>query len=298
MATEATVEESAMLVSRVTGRPREVDVVIRTLAAAHEVVVSVEATSSRRVATVEWVERMIGKHANLPTDKLVLVSESGFRTEAREVAAAAGVAVFAPEDVESDDPVAEVLNQLRSLWPKLLSFYPESVNLCIDDPNEGLRWISAPPGLSLFLPDGSRVGALADVLGEQLTASLGRIVEPMDLSSIGEDVTRSFVAGNDGPWIVDAAGASSELRLLEDETGLLVAVRGFEMRGTAEVRVVEVDLMHRRLGDVVYAFGEGSVGDRPALVVLTEDGSASQMTIRLRETGGVPSEEIAFRETR
>jgi hypothetical protein len=85
MAEGATVEQSAMLVNRLTKRKREVDVVIRTNAATHEVVVGVEATKGGRMATVEWVECNIGKHQNLPTDKLVLVSQSGFRPQAREL---------------------------------------------------------------------------------------------------------------------------------------------------------------------------------------------------------------------
>jgi hypothetical protein len=76
MAVGATVEESAMLVNRATKRRREVDVVIRGKQATHDVVVGVEATKGNRMASVEWVERMIGKHQNLPTDKLVLVSQS------------------------------------------------------------------------------------------------------------------------------------------------------------------------------------------------------------------------------
>jgi hypothetical protein len=62
---------------------------------------------------------MIGKHQNLPTDKLVLIAESGFRRQARDAAEAAGVATFAPDDLDADDPSLQVVNQLRSLWPKL-----------------------------------------------------------------------------------------------------------------------------------------------------------------------------------
>jgi hypothetical protein len=110
LAEGATVEESAMLVNRVTGRQREVDVVVRTNAASHEVVVGIEVTRAGRKATVEWVERM-GKHQNLPTDKLVLVAVSGFRHHAGEAARAAGVATIEPEDLDADDPALQVLEQ-------------------------------------------------------------------------------------------------------------------------------------------------------------------------------------------
>lgn len=56
MAGDATVEESGMLVHRVTGEEREVDVVIRSEVAGHEIIISVEATAVGRKADTTWVE--------------------------------------------------------------------------------------------------------------------------------------------------------------------------------------------------------------------------------------------------
>jgi len=53
MAEEATVEESALLTNRATGEEREVDVVVRSKAAGHEVIVGVEASARSRRASVE-----------------------------------------------------------------------------------------------------------------------------------------------------------------------------------------------------------------------------------------------------
>ncbi len=114
-----------MLRDRVTGQEREVDVVITTEAAGHPVIVSVEASSTRRPATVEWVDRMTGKHAHLPTDKLVLVSEAGFAASAYESAEAKGALAIAPEDLASEDPAFSVVNRLPSIWPKTVSLVPE-----------------------------------------------------------------------------------------------------------------------------------------------------------------------------
>src|SRR3954447_25916201 len=74
----ATVEESAMLVHRTTGELREVDVVIRSYVAGYQIIVGIEARASARKADLPWVESIIGKHSELPTSQLVLVSESGF----------------------------------------------------------------------------------------------------------------------------------------------------------------------------------------------------------------------------
>ena len=91
LAGKATVTESKMLVNVRTDTPTEVDVVIETEVAGVPLVVSVECTSEGRKATIEWVREMIGKHDDLPTNKLVLVSKSGFTRPAKKLAEARGV---------------------------------------------------------------------------------------------------------------------------------------------------------------------------------------------------------------
>jgi hypothetical protein len=83
MGGDAVVEASGMLPHRLGGE-REVDVVIRSQMAGHEIIVSVEAAARGRIADVTWVEQLVAKHRYLPTTKLVLVSESGFYNPARK----------------------------------------------------------------------------------------------------------------------------------------------------------------------------------------------------------------------
>jgi hypothetical protein len=79
MAGDASVEASAMLPNRRTGASMEVDTVVRTSTAGYEVVVSIEAIARSRKAGPGWVNEMVGKHEDLPTSKLVLVSEKDLR---------------------------------------------------------------------------------------------------------------------------------------------------------------------------------------------------------------------------
>lgn len=101
-----------MLRNTVTGDEREVDVVIRSRVAGHEVIVGVEATGKGRKADAPWVEGMVGKHADLPTSKLVLVSQAGFYEPARRLAIAKGAVPLAPEDLDAGDPDHAVLKAL------------------------------------------------------------------------------------------------------------------------------------------------------------------------------------------
>lgn len=117
MAGDATVEASAMLPSQSTGALREVDVVIRAKQAGHDVIVSVEAMARSRKADRTWVDSMVGKHADLPTSKLVLVSQRGFTEDARAAALARNAVPLAPEDLPSSNRDRDVLKAVPALWP-------------------------------------------------------------------------------------------------------------------------------------------------------------------------------------
>ena len=72
--------------------------------------ICVECVEGGRPATVEWVERMWGKHFHLPTNQLVLVSESGFTGNAvRKAEAIQGVEILSLDEAQEYE------------WPKLIT---------------------------------------------------------------------------------------------------------------------------------------------------------------------------------
>jgi hypothetical protein len=99
----ASVEESALLRHRMTGEAREVDVVIRSSIGEHPVVVSVECIDQSRQADTTWIEQMKTKHDHLETDRLVLVSRSGFYEPALRLAASLGISTYTPEEAVRQD---------------------------------------------------------------------------------------------------------------------------------------------------------------------------------------------------
>lgn len=104
LSAEADVTESKMLRNRLTGSLVEVDIVIETFTGGVPIIVSVECTTSKsRAATVEWVREMIGKHQDLVTNKLVLVSGSGFSKEALALSEARGVEAITFETAQDFD---------------------------------------------------------------------------------------------------------------------------------------------------------------------------------------------------
>jgi hypothetical protein len=291
MAGKATVEESAMLRNRETGATREVDVVIRSRVAAHDVVVSVEASSRSRPADLEWVEQMLKKHSKLPTNALVLVSESGFTPEARREAEAGGAAAIAPEDLTSEDPRGMVVNRLSRLWPKKISLTPTGARVFVERPTTDGRkepaWFRARDDHLTFFDDGDELGPTIGVVEAVIKANMTRIADQVGLADVKGNVTSGFVLQIGPPWTVrDGQGAERRLavRFHEVDPPEFHPVTAIEVTGTAVIEANEpIELEHRKLGEVTYAYGTGEVGSVPALVVITGDESQGKMTIRTRQ---------------
>lgn len=85
-ASDATVTESGILIDKQTGAKTEVDIIVETVVNEFPVIISLEVRARKRPATVEWVREMLGKHSTLQTNKLILVSKSGFTKEAEDKA--------------------------------------------------------------------------------------------------------------------------------------------------------------------------------------------------------------------
>jgi hypothetical protein len=79
LADGAQVTESKMLRDRITDEENEVDIVIEQDLAGAKIVISIECRGRGRPATREWVHEMWGKHQHLPTNHLILISETGFQ---------------------------------------------------------------------------------------------------------------------------------------------------------------------------------------------------------------------------
>ncbi len=140
------------------GASREVDVVITASVAGHAVSVGVEASTGSRPATVEWVERMIGKHGDLPTNKLVLFSGNGFTPAALEKAWAHGIAAISAADVVDNRADELVLNGLERLWMKTIQLTPDQARVFVARPDATTAWFKAPADLHLFNSEGESLG--------------------------------------------------------------------------------------------------------------------------------------------
>jgi len=123
--TNTVVTESKLLKNRHTGISAEVDVVIEAKVAGHDVTLGIECTAGKRPATVEWVQRMIGKHQDMPIDTSILVSQSGFTRNAKKTADASGVLAITLTEAQEAD-WKHVLGSLDTLVLGSWEFIPMS----------------------------------------------------------------------------------------------------------------------------------------------------------------------------
>lgn len=211
LADGAPIEEPAMLTNRLTGKKREVDVVLRSKAAGHEFVIGIEATSRQRgPVSAQWVESMIGKHKNLPTDKVILVSESGFTEQARDLALKEYMVPISSEVLGDGDPTFRIVNSVRSLWPKVVNLTPNGASVLVNRPGEGVKWFRAPHDLDVLAEDGS-LTSLVTVIGALIRGNWPRIIEQIELVNIAEDVDTTAVLGVGPGWTVKVGDEEQSL---------------------------------------------------------------------------------------
>jgi len=259
--------------------------VLRTQTAGHETVIAIEAAAGGRPATVEWVEQMIGKHKNLPTDKVVLVAEAGFSKQARSLATAEKMIPMTPEEVSADTATG-VLRALSSLWPKTVTLKPESARLWARRPDGRMVTFTVTGNLTIVLDDDTEA-ELVDVIKGTIEHHVPSIVNQIGLADIAENTESEFRIHAGPPVTVDVDGEPHELfaRWTKESEPELWRIEKIAVDGIALVHVDRIDLSHRRLGDVRYAYGQGSIAGKSSLVVVTEDDNGGELSVRLDPEG-------------
>lgn len=163
----AKITESRELVDSPTGKLREVDVVIERSDGIRSFIVSIECSAGGRPASVEWVERMWGKHAHLPTDKLILLSKKGFSAEALSKAQSLKIVTLSLQQAKRHDwksliPLVRKVNVTSYLKP-----YITSVKFVLAGDSASAvsaEELNLDGDSVIFNPDGSVAGQASNIL--------------------------------------------------------------------------------------------------------------------------------------
>jgi hypothetical protein len=148
------VTESKFLRDAVLGVDREVDVVVEGEFDGEPIVISIEVNERGRRGGLPWVQEMIRKHRDLPTNRLILILRAGFtQPTLAQVAAEAGrVQALTPEVVMRDGQPVVV-----AIYADRIRYSPAGSNLDVRSPAgeqilvKGDPWVPVCDGNDVIL---------------------------------------------------------------------------------------------------------------------------------------------------
>jgi hypothetical protein len=273
------VTESKMLKDQVTGAEREVDVVMECAEGDVTVTVSFEVLAHGRPADITWVEQQQKKHERLATNKLVLVSWSGFTGTAVEQAKRdPKLLLVTPELVTGSDGNPS----LRAIYAEELGLSARKVVFTVLPPGAEQIRVAVFPDNKIFQATGVEVGTAKELAEAFLNSPdvFKRIA--LEVHSHPErDKVVGFVIGSDIGY---------QVYLRKDETGELHRIKGVEVTGDLSWKQEKVDLAMARFGDVLFGHAKTQLLGRAATVVATlgSDASIGAFTTRVYEQKETP----------
>lgn len=261
--TNAVVTPSKLVRDRRTGQLREVDIVIEAPVSGHYVVVGIECIEHGRPATVEWVDKMQGKHRDTEIDKLVLVSKSGFTATAAVSAHSLGFETFSLGEAEAEDWTHTVHLQQR-MTLRTHAFEIKEAKMTLDQPKgQTLRELTIDDyravifAGSVLNPNGSLLGKFANLINEAFY-SPSAIEQFERLTAKDEQrLLRIDIAFSPGTYFVDSDGHTRYL---------LKFWTVFQVKHIDDV----VQFNQAAYGDARVAYGFGSLRGKAVTVVVTE----------------------------
>lgn len=268
----AQVRESVELQDRVTGQLREVDVVIELDVRGHPVVVSIECVDRKRPAGVPWVDQMIEKHTDLSTNKLVLVSASGFTDPAIRKADAKGVETEALQGLV-DRPWTKIVGKKDQL---LLESVRAHVGIAVLRSSED-EW----PGARLSLGDRLVRGDLSVPVARFVDAVLSK----QELMEVALRIAGE-AEGNGSTMVFDPS-PGMVAATFEGET---IDVHNLIAVVLPSVTHETVDLESGMLGDAPVAYGglRGPGGRELDIAVIESEEEGPQVFFTERSPGQEP----------
>lgn len=256
----ARITESRELTDNIIGKSREVDIVIERNEGFHDIIIGVECSggSGSRPATVEWVERMWGKHSSLPTDKLVLVSKSGFTASAKKKAGWWNISALTLDQVQDFDWDSLVTRIGKVELRNFLLPHVTGIKVIFGgDPDEKLHVNDLDlPNSTLYGPEGTAAKPF-DIVN-------GWLADPGVLKKLEE------VAFTDASTVINFERELKRGCYLIDGKGVKRPVVALQVEARCRMEVSEIPLEQGAYGEAQIATGVGTSFGRPTQVVFVQ----------------------------
>jgi hypothetical protein len=276
-----TVTESKMLRDAVLGIECEVDIVIEGEFDREPMVISIEVIERGRPATLEWVRGMLRKHRDLPTNRLLLVSKSGFTRNALAAVAleADRVQALVPEVIEVE---GDALANRRFL--DTIRYQATGCRLHIRVGETEWQAVEGEPLTEIYAPDGTLEWLLCNLV-TFFIETVGRETLPLEAARKQPETD---------PWMPFSLGVGTGnigYHIRSSDTGVLCPVEKVEILGDFTVSQDEILLTSTKLGGRVYGAAEVPIDGHRTIWVETVDPEKQRTTIswRTAATPGVSS---------
>lgn len=270
-ANDVTVTESKLLRDSQLNVDREVDIVVEGEFDGEPVVTSIEVIERTRKGDLTWVEQQIVKHRHLPTNRLVLISRSGFtQSSLRAVTAEGGwVEALQPEIVERDgEPVVKRLYldqfSLRSTTCRLTVLRPDDAPVVVN--------VTETADVNVYDRDGEFLGIVFRLAQEVLDLPwLTRLFAESAHNHPDRETLKGFSAR--------VPIAECQYVLHNDDTNedhLIVAI---DLTGEFAFAQTELEFNVTQIGDRIFGSGKGQAFGRESVWVGTTDQYRQQTRI-------------------
>ena len=260
------ITESKNLADSLTGESREVDIVIEVKISNYPVTISIECINYGRPATVEWVERMFGKHRNLPTDKLVLVSKSGFSKNAEIKAKALNIGTLSLKEAEN------------TYWPDIVAIetlIAKYEGFLIVQRDDGIKLLPASRDWLLYSEKKELVFPVSALIEKLIkNPEVGAVFsEKMDKDKKTEN---NFTVDYNFPYSL----------FCKDPKNQEFEVLGFRLMLSAKKSITPIPLSHGDIEGINVAFGETTdKTDQIQAAFLKKDDQDMVVEIRKKDGG-------------
>ena len=261
------VKPSGFLLDARLGEKFEVDIVAEKTDDGHVFIQSFEVVGKGRPATLGWAREMIAKHESLPTDRLFLVSWSGFVANAvKEAEHYPWVTLVEPLELKHGrvEGIGIIVEEIAVTLRAYAAFTTTA--------DGEQRQLEIAPSSTVLRGDGTTIGH-----PERLAVEL--VHNPTfgaHASGVAHDHPQRETVSQFGATI---SLLTNGYRFLSD--GVEAPLHAIWVRGDFAWKQGRVEMTVRQFGDHKFKHGKGTIGGKPHVIVASLDTDLDVLKIKV-----------------
>jgi hypothetical protein len=266
----AKIYASHLMKDAVSGVDREVDIVIEHKSGIHPIRIGIEVIAHKRRASSTWIEGISAKHRDLPIDKSIAVSKSGFYKPAIEKAEALKIDALTLGEASNLDWPSKLDAIPHIRFESFLRPYLTAATLIFALEDSLTQFQGADlPNVSLFTPTEQRRGTVAEVLDRLLS----------DEKLVSEAEEKAYT---DAGTVLDGELRLEQGSYAELPDGSRHLLHGIRFQAKCRKDVSEATLDKGRYRDIAVVLGSATSMGHDVQIVLSQRPEEDSPKVGLR----------------